>query len=75
MLEAGLTYRLVPASHPSFLEGRVGRIAVDQQLAGWIGELHPAVLERWKIAMPCVAWELELSRLPRAARALPPSRG
>ena len=80
MLEAGLTYRLVPAAHPTFLEGRVGRIVLDQRgadqlVAGWIGELSPAVLERWKIAMPCVAWELDLSRWPRAIQSAPPSPG
>jgi len=63
MLEAGVVYRLEPAAHPSFLEGRVGAVRIDGHTAGWIGELHPAVLERWKIAMPCVAWELNLTRL------------
>ncbi|MEW6324241.1 MAG: phenylalanine--tRNA ligase subunit beta [Nitrospirota bacterium] len=67
MLGAGATYRLTPASHPSFLDGRAGKISIGQQDAGWIGELHPAVLERWKITMPCVGWELALSRWPQAA--------
>jgi phenylalanyl-tRNA synthetase beta chain len=80
MLEAGVAYRLEPTAHPSFLEGRVGAVRIGEQTAGWIGELHPAVLERWKITMPCVAWELDLSRLrpaPRAGRlpAGPPSPG
>ncbi|HXZ25985.1 MAG TPA: hypothetical protein VEI24_07180, partial [Nitrospiria bacterium] len=70
MLEAGVVYRLEPAAHPSFLEGRVGAVRIDGHTAGWIGELHPAVLERWKIAMPCVAWELNLTRL----RPAPPVR-
>jgi phenylalanyl-tRNA synthetase beta chain len=80
ILEAGAAYRLEQAAHPSFLEGRVGVIRIGEQAAGWIGELHPAVLERWKITMPCVAWELDLSRLRPAARtsrrpAGPSSRG
>jgi phenylalanyl-tRNA synthetase beta chain len=70
MLEAGVAYRLEPAPHPSFLEGRVGVVQIGGQSAGWIGELHPAVLERWKIAMPCVAWELDLSRLRPAPQSV-----
>jgi len=80
MLEAGAAYRLEPAAHPSFLEGRVGVIRIGEQATGWIGEIHPAVLERWKITMPCVAWELDLIRLRPAGRAgrstaRPPSPG
>jgi phenylalanyl-tRNA synthetase beta chain len=72
MLEAGVVYRLEPAPHPSFLEGRVGVVWIGGQSAGWIGELHPAVLERWKIAMPCVAWELDLNRLRPATPSVRP---
>jgi len=72
MAEAGVAYRLEPAAHSSFLEGRVGAVNIGGQSAGWIGELHPAVLERWKIAMPCVAWELELSRQRPAAQSVRP---
>jgi phenylalanyl-tRNA synthetase beta chain len=79
LLEAGVAYRLEPAAHSSFLEGRVGAVRIDGHPAGWIGELHPAVLERWKIAMPCVAWELDLTRLrpaPSGRRpAVPPLPG
>jgi phenylalanyl-tRNA synthetase beta chain len=70
MLEAGVSYRLEPVPHPSFLEGRVGVVRIGGQSAGWIGELHPAVLERWKIVMPCVGWELDLSRLRPALPAV-----
>src|SRR2546427_7308551 len=38
-----------PADHPSFLEGRVGLVERDGNAVGWIGELHPEVLERWQI--------------------------
>jgi len=68
MLEADAVYHLEPAAHLSFLEGRAGVVRIGERAVGWIGELHPAVLERWKIAMPCVAWELELSQLRPTAR-------
>ena len=71
MVEAGVAYRLQPATHPSFLDGRAGQVLIDERHAGWIGELHPAVLERWKISMPCVGWGIDLSPLQRAVRAEP----
>lgn len=59
----GKTYGLEPIPHPSFLDGRVGTIVVSGTSIGLIGEIHPEVLERWQIAMPVVAFEVNLSRL------------
>jgi phenylalanyl-tRNA synthetase beta chain len=56
-------YSLEPVAHPSFLEGRGGRITVEGNSVGVIGELHPEVLERWQIGVPAVAFEVDLSRL------------
>lgn len=57
----GKEYRLEPVVHPSFIEGRVGRILVGEKNFGVIGELHPLILENWQIAMPCAAFEVELN--------------
>jgi phenylalanyl-tRNA synthetase beta chain len=65
MFYLGCAYQLVPTPHPSFLEGRVGRIEVEGATLGYIGELHPEVLERWQIMMPCAAFEMELDALAR----------
>jgi phenylalanyl-tRNA synthetase beta chain len=60
----GCAYTLEPLAHPSFLEGRVGRVvAAGGTTIGVIGELHPEVLERWQIAVPTVAFEVNLSKL------------
>lgn len=59
----GKEYRLEPVPHPSFLEGRAGRILIEDKPIGIIGEVHPEVLERWQIAMPVVAFDLNLSQL------------
>jgi phenylalanyl-tRNA synthetase beta chain len=56
-------YRLEPYDHPSFLDGRGGRILVDDRELGLIGELHPEVLENWHIAVPCAAFELNVDDL------------
>jgi len=58
---------LTPMIHPSFMEGRVARIelvgAGEASTIGLIGELHPDVLERWQITMPCSMFELTLDPL------------
>jgi phenylalanyl-tRNA synthetase beta chain len=59
----GRDYSLEPVAHPSFLEGRGGKILVNGDTMGVIGEVHPEVLERWQIGVPVVAFDLNLSRL------------
>lgn len=59
-------YTLEPLAHPSFLEGRAGRIMSEGMPLGLIGEVHPEVLERWQIGMPVVAFEVNLSLLVEA---------
>jgi phenylalanyl-tRNA synthetase beta chain len=59
----GREYRLEPVQHPSFLDGRAGRIMVGDMSVGVIGEVHPEVLERWQIGMPVVAFDVNLSHL------------
>jgi phenylalanyl-tRNA synthetase beta chain len=57
-------YSLEPVQHPSFLEGRAGRIVLDGgAVLGMIGEFHPEVLERWQITVPTVAFEVDLTKL------------
>lgn len=65
MFYLGCAYTLTPSSHPSFLDGRVGRIEVDGNPLGYIGEVHPEVLEQWQVLMPCAAFELELDPLSK----------
>ena len=59
----GKDYTLEPLPHPSFLEGRAGRIVVAGKPLGVIGEVHPEVLEHWQIGVPVVAFDVNLSQL------------
>ncbi|MEO5657121.1 MAG: phenylalanine--tRNA ligase subunit beta, partial [Nitrospiria bacterium] len=59
----GFSYRLEPVAHPSFIEGRAGSIIIDERPRGTIGEVSPAVLERWGIGMPCAVFDLALDGL------------
>ena len=56
-------FTLEPLAHPSFLDGRVGKIVSHGRTIGLLGEVHPEVLEHWQIGVPTVALELEIDRL------------
>lgn len=56
-------YKLVPGEHPSFIEGRIGWIYAGDEVVGIIGEVHPNVLTRWEIHMPCSVFEIDIDRL------------
>jgi len=63
MYHVGNEYSLEPVQHPSYLEGRAGRILVAGCPVGVIGEVHPEVLERWQIGVPVVAFDVNLTIL------------
>lgn len=50
-------------TYPLFIAGRSGEIVADGLTVGRIGEVHPAILEKWGIKMPTVLFELDLSLL------------
>ena len=61
-------YSLEAVAHPSFLEGRAGRIMCEGRAVGLIGELHPEVLERWQIGVPVVALDLSIDALAERSK-------
>ncbi|MDI3474404.1 MAG: phenylalanyl-tRNA synthetase beta chain [Thermococcaceae archaeon] len=63
MRHLGFEYELEEVEHPSFIPGRVGKIIVNGEAIGVIGEIHPGVLEKWGIEMPVAAFELFLRPL------------
>jgi phenylalanyl-tRNA synthetase beta chain len=59
----GAQFSLKPINHPSFLEGRTGSILIGDLQVGIIGEIHPQVIENWKLENPIAAMELDLDQL------------
>jgi phenylalanyl-tRNA synthetase beta chain len=51
------------AEVPSYIRGRCARVSVAGTEVGIFGEVHPEVLERFGIAQPTIAVELDLERL------------
>jgi phenylalanyl-tRNA synthetase beta chain len=56
------------ADHPTYRPGRTARLLIGKQQLGWMGELHPSVVEAFDIRgeRPVIAAELDLDVL-RAA--------
>jgi phenylalanyl-tRNA synthetase beta chain len=51
--------------HPMFINGRCANINVDDKYLGIIGEITPIAIDNFKIRVPVVAFELNLSSLLR----------
>jgi phenylalanyl-tRNA synthetase beta chain len=56
-------YELAPVARGTFIPGRAGEILVGGKSVGFIGEVHPEVLEKWGITMPCALFEITLDAL------------
>jgi len=62
-LNLGKKIKLEEGTHPSFIDGRGGNILVEGKPVGFIGEIHPQVLEAWKIENPTSAFEIDLEKI------------
>jgi phenylalanyl-tRNA synthetase beta chain len=59
----GAEWQIRETSHPSFIEGRVGKVIVADYEVGVVGEINPAVLEAWKLENPIAALEINLHKI------------
>ena len=51
------------AEHPGLHPGRSARVMIGGEAAGWIGELHPRLQQKYELARPVVLFELDADRL------------
>jgi len=65
MRNLGVNYKIVETSHPAFIPGRVASILVKEKPIGFLGEIHPSVLEKFELNMPVAAAEIDLTKLFR----------
>jgi phenylalanyl-tRNA synthetase beta chain len=49
----------VAAKHPALHPGRSGRIELDGRPAGWIGELHPRLQQKYQLPQAPVVFEVD----------------
>ncbi|MEM3627161.1 MAG: phenylalanine--tRNA ligase subunit beta [Candidatus Bathyarchaeia archaeon] len=59
----GLEWKIKGVKHPTFIEGRVGTVTIGGANVGILGEIHPKVLEAWKLENPVAAFELNMQNL------------
>ena len=59
----GVDWQIEVSAHPSFIEGRVGKVIVDGIDVGVVGEISPFVLETWKLENPVAAFEINLQKI------------
>ena len=73
-LMAPLAARFEPAEHPALHPGRSAKVLVGEQVAGWIGELHPQWQQKYELPQPPVLFEVDaevLQHLPAPRPEVP----
>lgn len=60
MKNMGVKYSLKKKDHGSFIDGRCAEVTVNGKHAGIVGEIHPKVLNNWKLEKPVVAFEIDV---------------
>jgi len=68
-INLGLKWQIKETKHPSFIDGRVGATIVEKTNVGILGEIHPKVLELWKLENPTAAFELDIDRIIKIMQA------
>jgi phenylalanyl-tRNA synthetase beta chain len=63
MHEVGRECTLEAKDLPMYLSGRSGLISVDGRVVGHVGEVHPRVLDDFKIPNPAALMEIDLSKM------------
>ncbi len=58
-----IRFEIERTSHSSFIEGRTAKILVNNKEMGIVGEVHPEVLENFKIENPVAAFEISVQEL------------
>jgi len=53
-------YEIKEYKHPSFIETRCGEILVNGKQIGFFGEIHPKILENWKLEKPVIGFEIKV---------------
>jgi phenylalanyl-tRNA synthetase beta chain len=63
MSNFGIEWQIKETAHPSFIEGRVGKVIIGSVEVGVVGEINPLVLEAWKLENPFAAFEVNLQKI------------
>lgn len=64
-------YAFQPGERPFLHPGKSAILLIGGQEVGWLGELHPAVVEAFDLTQKVLAFEVAVSPLVSAARLIP----
>lgn len=56
-------YSLEESTHPQLIEGRTATVKINNETAGYLGEIHPETLRQWGIKMPVAYLEISIKWL------------
>ncbi|MBI2666038.1 phenylalanine--tRNA ligase subunit beta [Candidatus Woesearchaeota archaeon] len=59
----GMKVNVKEIDHRSCIPGRVGEIVVGEEVLGFLGEVHPQVLNNWNVEVPVVIAEIEVEKV------------
>ncbi len=62
-LNLKIEYKIEETEHDSFITGRVAKIMINNRNIGYLGEIHPLVLNNFNLELPVCALEINLSEL------------
>jgi phenylalanyl-tRNA synthetase beta chain len=63
LMNIGLDGQIKETKHSSFIDGRVGSLTIGNTIVGIVGEVHPRILEAWKLENPAAAFELNMEKI------------
>lgn len=58
-------YKIKEVEHQSFLEGRVAKLSIKRKRRGFLGEIHPQVLNNFELENSVSAFEIDLEEIHR----------
>jgi len=61
-------FKVRPTELPFLQPGRAAEVLIGGEVVGWLGEVHPLVLDTFEAEAPVTAFEIELAPLVRSAK-------
>lgn len=58
-----IEYEIKDANIPSMIDGRTASIIINSKEVGFIGEVHPEILDNWNIKQPLAVIEISLEQV------------
>ncbi|OLS22825.1 MAG: Phenylalanine--tRNA ligase beta subunit [Candidatus Heimdallarchaeota archaeon LC_3] len=59
----GFRFELKPTRKPYLIQGRSADIYFDKENIGYIGEIHPQILNNWALDLPVVSFEINMNKI------------